>query len=202
MKPARAHARAHWRAHVNAAPAMRIWLMDQASLTLKLRARCQVFRVRCLHQWRAPCLADEAGALGLPRRRHAWEREVLLECDGAPVVFAHTVTPLEANADDWPQFSTLGERSLGSILFGDPLVRQGALQLARLAPQHPLAQRALAALRLHAPHLAAQLAGAQLYARRCLYRRKHGVLLVTEVFFPWLLQLPQPRPTRPQGRMG
>ncbi len=194
-RAARGQARARWQAHAPAAGALRSWLVDQSSLTLKLRARCQQFRVRRLHQSRAPCLADEAGAIGLVRVHQVWEREVLLECDQVPMVFAHTVVPLAATANDWPLFSALGERSLGSTLFGDPQVQQGCLHWARLRPVHPLAQRARAALatRLGPAHaLLAQLQGQPLFARRCLYRRKRGVLLVTEVFFPWVLQLAAP----------
>lgn len=165
------------------------WLCDQGSLTLKLRARCRQFRVRRLHQCLAPCLFDEAGEIGLRRPQQGWEREVLLYCDDMPVVFAHTVVPMTANANDWPLFSALGERSLGTTLFGDPLVSKGALEYAKLSPRHPLYQRALRAL---ARAGVGRELPAQLFARRCLYRRKRGLLLVTEVFFPWIVALPAP----------
>ncbi|MEN3297667.1 MAG: chorismate lyase, partial [Burkholderiales bacterium] len=49
------------------------------------------------------------------------------------------------------------------------------LQYARLPLTHPLVRRASSELgTIRHP----------LYARRCLYRRKQGVLLVTEVFLP------------------
>ena len=173
-------ARARWCAHangVNPPAAMRHWLTDSASLTVKLMARCEHFRVHRMRQTQALCLADESAALNLPHVKQVREREVLLECDGVPVVFAHTVVPLNANASDWPFFNTLGERSLGTTLFGDPLVQRGSLRFARLRSEHPLVRRACKALgveRLESP----------LYARRCLFRRKNGVLLVTEVFLP------------------
>jgi chorismate--pyruvate lyase len=103
------------------------------------------------------------------------EREVLLVCDGTPVVYAHTAVPLTADANDWPFFGSLGERSLGTTLFGDPLVARGALRYAKLSPAHPLHARAAEAT---------DIGGQQLFARRCLFRRKSGVLLVTEVFLP------------------
>lgn len=183
---------ARWFGHVdalNAPAAMRRWLTAGGSLTARLIAHSRGFRVQRLHQRSALCLADEAPAIGLPRAWHVWEREVLLRCDDAPVVFAHTVVPLSATATDWPLFKTLGERSLGSTLFRDPLVARGALEFARLKPGHPLYQRALAAL-------AAQDGAAPglLYARRCLYRRRRGSLLVTEVFLPGVLALHQMSP--------
>lgn len=175
---------AQWHRHVNGVnppPALRPWLTGAASLTARLTAHCQRFRVRRLHQRRSLCLDDEAGLIGLPRRVKVWEREVLLQCDAVDVVFAHTIVANTANASDWPLFGALGERSLGSILFGDPQVRRGALEYARIKPGHPLHRRA---------QMASQCdAGAILYARRCTFRRRQGLLLVTEVFLPALQSL-------------
>lgn len=183
---ARGHAPrlAAWQPHaraVRAPEAMHDWLVTPGSLTARLVAASRDFRVRRLHQRGALCLADEAAAIGLARRQRVWEREVLLMCDGRPAVFGHTVVPLDASASDWPLFSALGERSLGSTLFYDPLVTRGRLAFARLGPDHPLVRR------VHA-----QVAGdhpTTYYARRCLYRRRQGLLLVTEVFLPAVLNL-------------
>jgi chorismate--pyruvate lyase len=164
---------------------MRAWLAGGGSLTARLTRHSAAFRVQRLHQRTALCLADEARIIGLARPCRVWEREVLLRCDGAAVVFAHTVVPLSASASDWPLFSALGERSLGSTLFYDPLVRRGALEFARIRAGHPLMQRARAAL-------ADGLDAPVLYARRCLYRRHRGSLLVTEVFLPSVLALVLP----------
>lgn len=175
---------ANWHRHViavNAPEAMRHWLAGGGSLTHKLQAHSRAFRVQKLHQDPALCLADEAAAIGLHRPSRVIEREVLLRCDNTPVVFGHTVVPTSADAGDWPLFSALGERSLGSTLFGDPQVRRGELEFARLRPSHPLAQRARAAAGLQGEQI--------LYARRCLYQRHHGLLLVTEVFLPRVLDL-------------
>ncbi|WP_426114966.1 chorismate--pyruvate lyase family protein [Massilia sp. PWRC2] len=176
----------HWHGHVGAlaAPApLAAWLTAPGSLTARLIAHSDAFRVQRLHQRRALCLADEAAAIGMARPGRVLEREVLLRCDGAAVVFAHTVVPLSDSATDWPLFGGLGERSLGSTLFYDPLVRRGALAFARLRASHPLVLRATAAL---GP---AGAASSMYYARRCLYRRHQGSLLVTEVFLPPVLAL-------------
>lgn len=158
-------------------------MTSPGSLTARLIAHSDAFRVQRLHQHGALCLADEAAAIGLPRPGRVWEREVLLRCDGTPVVFAHTVVPAANTAADWPLFSALGEKSLGSTLFYDPLVARGSLEFARLRAGHPLMQRARAALGGDAG------AAAVYYARRCLYRRRQGLLLVTEVFLPAVLAL-------------
>jgi len=179
---------AAWQPHaraVRAPAAMHDWLVTPGSLTARLVASSRAFRVRRLHQFTAPCLVDEAAAIGLARRQQVWEREVLLECDGQPVVFAHTVVPTSCDASDWPLFSALGERSLGSTLFYDPLVRRGQLEFARLRADHPLVRRAHAAL-----GAAGELEQQNIYyARRCVYRRRQGLLLVTEVFLPAVLTL-------------
>jgi len=179
---------AAWQPHaraVRAPAAMHDWLVTPGSLTARLVASSSAFRVRRLHQVTAPCLVDEAAAIGLARPQQVWEREVLLECDGQPVVFAHTVVPTSCDASDWPLFSALGERSLGSTLFYDPLVRRGQLEFARLRADHPLVRRAHAAL-----GAAGGLEQQNIYyARRCVYRRRQGLLLVTEVFLPAVLTL-------------
>lgn len=180
-----------WHRHVNAVaapPAMRAWLTAHGSLTARLTAHSEMFRVQRLHQRTALCLADEARVIGLRSPGQVWEREVLLRCDDAPVVFAHTVVPLSATASDWPLFNALGERSLGSTLFHDPRVARGPLEFARLRAGHPLLQRACAALGDDAP-AAHTVSNTVYYARRCLYRRRQGTLLVTEVFLPPVLLL-------------
>jgi chorismate lyase len=180
----------HWQRHVNGVnppPPLRHWLTDPASLTAKLVARCEQFRVQLLRQRPQRCLADEFQAIGLARREQVWEREVLLQCDGQAVVFAHTVVPCSNSAADWPQFSALGNRSLGSTLFSDPQVARGAFQYARLHASHPLMLRAGAAT--GSPDI-----GSSLYARRSLFRRHDGVMLVTEIFLPPIAALDGEQP--------
>ena len=167
---------------------MHDWLTTPGSLTARLVAHSRQFRVQKVRQAGAVCLADEAQAIGLARPRRVWEREVLLRCDGRPAVYGHTVVPLNATAHDWPLFSALGERSLGSTLFYDPLVQRGRLEFARIRPGHPLLARVRAALGPEADHALAD-PDATYYARRCIYRRRQGLLLVTEVFLPTVLDL-------------
>ena len=161
---------------------IRDWLTTKGSLTARLVMNSAVFRVRRLHQKAALCALEEAGPVRLPRRERVREREVLLCCDGRPVVFGHTVVPMAATATDWPLFSALGDRSLGTTLFDDPLVARGPLEFARLRRGHPLVERLNGAL-------GGQLQGNVFYARRCVYRRHQGLLMVTEVFLPAVLDL-------------
>ncbi|KRB90509.1 chorismate--pyruvate lyase family protein [Noviherbaspirillum sp. Root189] len=186
---------ARWCTHVNGvfpSPVMRDWLSDNGSLTRKLTLHSRQFRVERLRQEQSRCLSDEFRMIGLPRQARVQEREVLLRCDELPVVFGHTIVPTGATAADWPFFGTLGNRSLGTTLFGDPRVVQGTLQYARLHLQHPLARRAGMAI--------GKEFTAPLFARRCLYQRKKGVLLVTELFLPALSDLTSH--SRPGARLN
>lgn len=177
---------AKWHRNVNAVgadAAMRDWLATDGSLTARLVAASETFRVRRLHQKLALCAVEEAAPIALPRRVRVRERDVLLCCDGVPVVYGHTVVPLSATAADWPLFSALGERSLGTTLFYDPQVRRGPLEFARLTGSHPLLARVRAGL------AEVDLNDHVFHARRCVYRRHQGLLMVTEVFLPAVLDL-------------
>ncbi|MFZ6655328.1 chorismate--pyruvate lyase family protein [Undibacterium sp. TJN19] len=171
---------AHWFDHVNAVqatPVMQDWLTNRDSLTARLVARCGQFRVQRLSQHKAMCLRDEYAAIGLTQAVKVHEREVFLRCDGIAMVYGHTVVPLTATANEWPLFHALGEKSLGSTLFNDPLVRRGDLSYARLRHSHPLIRRIVA----RQPDLADVVS---MLARRSLFWRKGGCLQVTEVFLP------------------
>lgn len=177
--------RANWHHHVNGVHASRQmadWLSNRGSLTARLVARCGQFRVQRLHQGLSICLDDEFAAIGLVRAEKVVEREVLLRCDELAVVYAHTVVPVSANATQWPLFAGLGNKSLGSTLFSDPLVERGQLSYARLRHTHPLMRR-IAALQM------LDKRPASLLARRSVFRRKGGCLLVTEVFLPGISSL-------------
>lgn len=181
---------ARWHTHVNAlnvSPQMADWLRNRDSLTARLVAHSQQFRVQRLQQGIALCAPDECAQIypetGCQQGRKARAREVILRCDEQAVVYAHTVMPLQANASQWPRFAGLGEKSLGSTLFNDPLVARGALSFARLPYTHRLMRR-IRDLQLLSEHGLPTL-----YARRSLFQRQGACLLVTEVFLPDMRQL-------------
>ena len=176
---------ARWQRHINGVQptsVMSEWLTNRASLTARLVAHCKQFRVQRLFQGQSMCLRDEFTQIDLVRPQRVIEREVLLMCDEVPVVYAHTVLPRTATADEWPLFASLGNRSLGTTLFNDPLVHRGQLQFARLHLGHPL-MRKIVALNLlkEVPNF--------LYARRSVFMRHGAKLLVTEVFLPTMNDL-------------
>ncbi|WP_050463234.1 chorismate--pyruvate lyase family protein [Herbaspirillum autotrophicum] len=177
---AKTHGHAHWFDHLNAlqlTPQQRVWLSDRGSMTFRLQARSKQFEVQRLRQRPMPVLADEYAALGVARRSRVAERDVILHCDGEPVIFGHTILPVATSAGVWPFFRRLGSQPLGGSLFIDPLVTRGPFQFARLHDEHPLARRICQALGMR--HLIQPL-----HARRSLFRRKGGVMLVTDIFLP------------------
>jgi len=179
---------ARWHNHINHVQApknIRAWLTETGSLTAKLIAHSTNFRIQRIYQQRAYCWFDEFEAIGLHKVSKVVAREVLLRCDGIPAVYAHTVTPINSNASQWPLFKTLGEKSLGTTLFQDPQVKRGRLQFARLSPNHPAMQRA----RLLTQHEIDAKFDQPLFARRSLFFRRGGVMLVTELFLPNIAQL-------------
>ena len=169
--------RRQWRSKLGpGAPDARLasWLTEPDSLTARCRRACTYFHVHLLRSGLMQPIADEA-----TRQQLAHVREVLLECDGVPVIFAHSVLSTETNGRLNRWLAGLGSRSLGSLLFSYPGFKRGHLEFIRLDARHPL-------YRLAAPWAAGQR---QLWARRSEHRLGRQVLCVTEVFLPAICTL-------------
>lgn len=171
-----------WRRASTGMGPWRRWLTGRGSLTRRLQARCDAFRVQCLSQIVDRPYLDELPPFGQHRRRQALIREVLLLCGDTPLVFAHTVIPLGALRSRWQRLGDLGNHSLGATLFADPTIRRYPLEYRRLNPRHPLFRSA-------AGHLSAP--ADRLWARRSLFALGRGRIQVTEVFLPAVLELPE-----------
>lgn len=159
---------------------LRRWVTGAGSLTARLVAASSAFRVTRLAQRLAMPYADEWQALGLPAPMPALTRDVMLICDGTPAIYAHTVVVPRHARRDWPFLRGLGERPLGGALFVDPRVSRAPFEFARLRPHHPMR----VAMRRVLPELARL---PMLAARRSVFHRGGGAMLVTEVFLPDLL---------------
>ena len=169
--------RRQWRSRLGpGAPEERLasWLREPDSLTARCRRACAQFRIRLLRCGLMQPIADEAR-----RQQLAHVREVLLECDGVPVIFAHSVLSTMPNGRLTRWLAGLGSRSLGSLLFSYPGFKRGQLEFLRLDIRHPL-------YRLAAPWAAGE---SQLWARRSQHRLGQQVLCVTEVFLPAIVRL-------------
>ncbi|WP_298440690.1 chorismate lyase [uncultured Ferrimonas sp.] len=100
------------------------WLTDKSSLTLRLKTLCRRFDVRLLREWQDVASYNGNGwLLGDP----IWQREVLLCLDGVPWVYALTEIPLQTLTDSEVDFSALGTRPLGEVLFSHQAMQPGSL---------------------------------------------------------------------------
>jgi chorismate--pyruvate lyase len=118
--------------------------------------------------------------MSLRRKELALVREVYLYCGSTPVIFAHSVVARKDLRGAWRGLSGLGNRSLGTVLFTNPVVRRTPLRFKKLTPAHPLFKRACARL---------QVKPEGLWARRSLFSLHGQSILVTEVFLPSILEL-------------
>ena len=123
---------------------------------------------------------DELAMMNLRRNELALVREVYLYCGDTPVVFAHSVVARKDLRGAWRGLSGLGNRSLGTVLFTNPVVKRTPLRFKKLNSTHPLFIRACR-------HLQAKPPG--LWARRSLFSLQGQSILVTEVFLPSILEL-------------
>lgn len=165
-----------WLAHPHSLPrSLRHWLTDRSSLTRRLKSRCASFRVVPLATGLARPNADEYALLGMTPGTRAYVREVMLLCDDAPVVFAHSVLPRASLRGGWNGISRLGSRSLGEALFSDHRIARQPLAYRHLAHGHPLF-RSIAKHKLPT--------ASSLWGRRSVFCLGSQPLLVTEVFLP------------------
>ncbi len=149
------------------------WLLDPASLTRRLQQVCGEFRVQVLNQAWARPLHDETHALSLRNGAQVFVREVLLLCDGQPRVFARTVIPRQTLSGKYRRLTRLGNKSLGAVLFADPLMRRDKLELSAITARHPLFERATHKL-IKQPSV--------IWGRRSLFHLNNKPLLLSEIF--------------------
>jgi chorismate--pyruvate lyase len=156
------------------------WLIDRGSLTDRICARCDAFRVEVVSQGLRRATRDERFLFGA-RARQTLVREVYLWCGDVPVVFAHSVAHRGDLRRAWRSLAGLGSRPLGAALFANPRVRRQALRFRELSTHDELHARALAR--------AGKAGWTALWARRSLFTLGRSPILVTEVFLPGILAL-------------
>lgn len=171
----------HWRRlsagrPVGVPPRIYPWLADRGSLTARITATCPGdFSVRLLGQGWGRALATERRLLKLKRNGLALVREVLLQCDGEPWVFARTVIPAGSLKGRARRLTLLGEKPLGAVLFADPSTVRGRMEVARFDARHALYQAACGYW---------DAKPSRLWGRRTLFSYQGKPLLVNEVFLP------------------
>lgn len=155
---------------------LRCWLFDPTSLTRRVQQACAGrFRVQVERQgWGRPRL-DEYRALKLRVGRRALIREVHLLCDEQPWVFARTIIPVTTLRGAERRLAHLGSRPLGAVLFADPHMRRGPVEVARLRPGQTVYAAAVQGIRRKP---------AEIWGRRSVFWLGGKPLLVSEVFLP------------------
>ena len=162
--------------HSDIPPDLLHWLLDPASLTRRLQQLCgDGFSVRLIEQgWGQP-RPDEAQALGMRGRGRAIIRQVQLMCSDDPWIYARTVIPATSLHGRLRRLLHLGTRPLGAMLFADPGMRRGVVELARIRPGQALFDDAM--------HAVTDRSGA-IWGRRSVFRITGRPLLVSEIFLP------------------
>lgn len=158
------------------------WLLDPASLTRRIQSACHgVFRVEVLFQGWARPLHNELRKLGMRQGSEGFVREVHLLCDESPWVFARTVIPRTTLTGPRRCLTRLKTRPLGALLFADPTMQRGPVEIARLTPCDKLYPAAIQHLTLR-PEM--------IWGRRSLFTLGGKPLLVSEIFLPGIPPCP------------
>jgi chorismate lyase len=167
----------YWRTPLCLAPRpLHPWLTERGSFTAMLMAHFPAISVKVLFQGWQKAHVDEADCL--EHRGHIACREVILQSQHTPLVYAHSMTSRAALRKGFHLFGRTGSRPLGALLFADPTIRRSTLSWCCINQRHPLWQKAQAAVGSLPPRL---------WARRSVFYSGNDQLMVTEVLLPALL---------------
>jgi len=154
------------------------WLQDASSLTQRLVTACPgKFRVEVLNEgWGKPA-PNETVALAMKPGTIARIRQVRLLCDDRPWVFARTIIPNSTLTGSVRRLRLLGDKPLGAVLFADPGMYRGQLEIAPISRGSALYRDAMQTQRSRP---------AVIWGRRSVFYLSGKPLLVSEIFLPGL----------------
>lgn len=150
------------------------WLLDPTSLTARLKSHCKDFKIQVLGQKIEACQPHEANK-DIKLGEQVLVREVILFCDNVPHVFARSLLPLKSLTGEQQALATLGEQSLGQVLFNNPKLHREVVEVAEIQPSLRVCELA-AMLNLQVTQ--------NLWGRRSLFFIEDKPLMVAEVFLP------------------
>jgi len=152
-------------------PFWRDWLADRGSLTQRLLAASdQDLAVKVINQQLEVPRLSERQALSLGGRKLAMIREVILYGAGQPWVYARSVVPLTTLTGRLRKLRHLDNRPLGALLFKDPSMTRGPVQIACFKSNTKALPKVL------------DNSDEPVWGRRSVFRLDAKPLLVTEVF--------------------
>jgi chorismate--pyruvate lyase len=159
------------------------WLGVGGSLSAHLARAFGALTVAKSYQGRGRLRADEMAQFPRVRGHAVHVRDVVLHCDGQPVVMAHSVTAQHSLRGPWRGLLGLGSRPLAELLFHDRRVKRLPLQMSRVSVRSALGRRWERQWRERTGQSNWAAPGcAQLWARRSVFLRHGHPLLVTEIF--------------------
>lgn len=168
---------AYWTTQSKAEPCnekISSWLYDSDSLTQKLEATCERFHVQ-IRQQRKTSSLDPSLSGYFAKDSDILLREVFLYCDNTPVIFAQTEIPLSTFTQEELKLTEIGTQSLGKILFQDPNMRRGEIEVTQFSKKAQQ-QKFHSSLKLNCSH--------SLWARRSVFYINNKPLLISELFLP------------------
>ncbi|MCP4323618.1 MAG: chorismate lyase, partial [Alteromonadales bacterium] len=149
------------------------WLYDHNSLTKKLESQCSAFSIEIKQQ--VSVRPSSLLSSYFKNEEKILVREVFLFCDEIPVVFAQTEIPYSTLTEQQTQLAEVGEKSLGKVLFQDPTMLRGQIEVTEFK-NNSIFHQLTDDLKQPINH--------SLWARRSLFYLNNKPLLVSELFLP------------------
>lgn len=112
------------------------WLRAEVSLTKRLQ-QLGHFQVKVIREEWARCHPSECELLGIAHDILVWQREVVLMVNSIPWIVARSCIP-PSTLDNISPLKTLGERSLGDVIFSELNGTRESLEFTALLPTHEL----------------------------------------------------------------
>lgn len=155
---------------------LKSWLLDEGSLTARLKSQCETFRLEVVGEQQQLCASAEACEL-IAEGTPVLVREVILYCDDIPQVFARSLLPISSLTGEEGSLAKLGNQPLGQVLFNNPSLQRQAFALSTFNSDSSVAKLAQT-LSCRTDH------NALLWGRRSILTLNNKPLMVAEVFLP------------------
>lgn len=148
------------------------WLLEPGSLTAKLKSHGRDFSVQVLSELQCILTLEQQQLLDCSHEKII-NREVLLWCDGLPMVYAQSWLPVTDDMQQ-QQLLVLGNKPLGDIIFQHPDLKRTEIEVACFDRQHCIQQ------------LVSQYSSTatDLWGRRSVFSLMKSRFLVSEIFLP------------------
>jgi len=159
------------------------WLLDEGSLTARLKAHCENFQVKVIGEQHQLCSAEEACNL-IKVGEPILVREVILYCDNVPQVFARSLLPLTSLTGKEQALASLGEQPLGQVLFNNASLRRQRLEVSSFNDDSSVAILAKDLFNKSHTQYSSELFIPMLWGRRSIFMLENKPLMVAEVFLP------------------